>query len=100
MNGPDGNRDQAAFQGRPRSWTTPVPRARRPGRHGRKRAAVAVGHTLLGIIYRMLKFGSSYRDLGPEYLERLEPGRMTRQLVGRLERLGYKVTLEARDEAA
>jgi transposase len=69
-------------------------------RRGRKRAAVAVGHTLLGIIYQVLKTGSIDQDLGPEYLERLEPERMTRQLVRRLERLGHKVTLEAKDEAA
>ena len=69
-------------------------------RRGRKRAAVAVGHTVLGIIFQVLKAGSIYLDLGPEYLERLEPERMTRQLVRRLERLGHKVTLEAKDEAA
>ena len=69
-------------------------------RRGRKRAAVAVGHTVLGIIFQVLKAGSVYRDLGPEYLERLEPERLTRQLVRRLERLGHKVTLEANDEAA
>lgn len=69
-------------------------------RRGAKRAAVAVGHTLLVIIYQVLKTGAVYRDLGPEYLDRLEPERLTRQLVRRLERLGHKVTLEAKDEAA
>jgi transposase len=69
-------------------------------RRGATRAAVAVGHTLLGIIYQVLKRGTTYQDLGPEYLERLEPERMTRQLVRRLERLGHKVTLEPKDAAA
>ncbi len=69
-------------------------------RRGAKRAAVAVGHTLLGIIYTILKRGTTYQDLGPEFLDRLEPERLTRQLVRRLERLGPKVTLEPKDEAA
>jgi transposase len=69
-------------------------------RRGAKRAAVAVGHTLLGIVYQILKRGTTYQDLGPEYLDRLEPERVTRQLVRRLERLGHKVTLEPKDEAA
>jgi transposase len=64
------------------------------GRRGRKRAAVAVGHTLLVIAYQLLKEGRPYEDLGADYLERLEPERLTRSLVKRLERLGHKVVLE------
>jgi transposase len=63
-------------------------------RRGRKKALVAVGHTLLVIIYHVLKRATVYTELGPEYLDRLEPGRLTRQLVRRLESLGHKVTLE------
>jgi transposase len=63
-------------------------------RRGRKRALVAVGHTLLVIIYHVLKRGTTYQDLGPDFLDRLEPERLTRQLVKRLEALGHKVTLE------
>jgi len=55
---------------------------------------VAVGHTLLVIIYHVLKRGTTYAELGPDFLERLEPERLTRQLVKRLEALGNKVTLE------
>src|SRR5262249_21972683 len=62
-------------------------------RRGRKRALVAVGHTLLVAIYQVLKKGEPYRELGGDYLERLAPERLTRQLVGRLERLGHKVSL-------
>ena len=46
------------------------------------------------IIYHVLKRGTTYAELGPEFLERLEPARLTRQLVKRLETLGHKVTLE------
>jgi len=63
-------------------------------RRGRKRALVAVGHTLLVIIYRMLKRGSTYAELGADFLDRLEPERLTRQLIKRLEALGHKVLLE------
>jgi transposase len=63
-------------------------------RRGCKRALVAVGHTLLVIIYHVLKRGTTYAELGADFLERLEPERLTRQLVKRLEALGHKVTLE------
>jgi transposase len=63
-------------------------------RRGCKRALVAVGHTLLVMMYHMLKRGTTYQELGADFLERLEPARLTRQLVKRLEALGHKVTLE------
>ena len=63
-------------------------------RRGCKRALVAVGHTLLVIIYHVLKRGTTYAELGADFLDRLEPERLTRQLVKRLEALGHKVTLE------
>jgi transposase len=68
-------------------------------RRGVKRALVAVGHTLLVIIYHVLKRGTTYAELGADFLERLEPARLTRQLVKRLEALGHKVTLEPRPAA-
>jgi transposase len=68
-------------------------------RRGCKRALVAVGHTLLVIIYHVLKRGTAYAELGADFLERLEPARLTRQLVKRLEALGHKVTLEPRPAA-
>ena len=63
-------------------------------RRGRKRALVAVGHTLLVIVYHVLKRGTTYAELGADFLDRLEPERLTRQLVKRLESLGHKVILE------
>jgi transposase len=63
-------------------------------RRGCKRALVAVGHTLLVIIYHVLKRGTTYAELGPDFYDRLQPDRLTRQLVKRLEALGHKVTLE------
>jgi hypothetical protein len=69
-------------------------------RRGGKRAATAVGHTLLVIAYRVLKRGASYAELGADYLDRLEPERLAKQLVRRLERRGHKVTREAAEGAA
>lgn len=62
-------------------------------RRGKKRATIAVGHTLLVVIYHMLKDGREYAELGADYLDQLDPRRVTRYLVKRLERLGYDVTL-------
>jgi len=63
-------------------------------RRGRKRALIALAHTILGIVYHVLKRGTDYADLGPDYFERRDTGRLTRHLVERLERLGHKVILE------
>jgi transposase len=65
------------------------------GRRGRKRALIAVGHSILVIFYHMLKEGTSYADLGGDFFDRLEPQRLTRYYVRRLETLGHKVTLES-----
>jgi transposase len=69
-------------------------------RRGKKKALVALGHTLLGIIYYVLKDGTTYRELGSDYLERLDSARLTRSLVRRLERLGHRVTLQPQEPAA
>jgi transposase len=63
-------------------------------RRGKKRACIAVGHSILKIVYHILKDGVHYKDLGGNYFDRLDPKRLTRYLVRRLERLGHKVTLE------
>jgi transposase len=65
------------------------------GRRGKKRALIAVAHTLLVIIYHLLKHdGLCYTDLGPHYFDQLEPQRLTRYLVRRLEELGYDVDIK------
>jgi len=64
------------------------------GRRGKKRALVAVGHSILVILYYLLKEGRHYADLGNDFFDRLEPQRLTRYYVNRLQHLGHKVTLE------
>jgi len=64
------------------------------GRRGKKRALIAVGHSILVIFYHLLKSRTRYADLGGDFFDRLEPQRLTRYYVRRLETLGHKVTLE------
>src|SRR5437016_5571979 len=64
------------------------------GRRGKKRALVAVGHSMLVIFYHMLKERTTYKNLGGDFFDRLEPERLTRYYVKRLKDLGHKVTLE------
>ncbi len=64
------------------------------GRRGKKRALIAVGHSILVILYYLLKDGRQYADLGSDFFDRLEPQRLTRYYVNRLQHLGHKVILE------
>jgi transposase len=70
------------------------------GRRGKKRAIVAVGHSMLVMMYHMLKNGVDYHELGHDYLDKLQPQRLTRYLVKRLESLGHEVTLNPLNRAA
>jgi transposase len=63
-------------------------------RRGTKKAAVAVGHSILTIVWHLLEHGDPYHDLGANYFDtRAEPG-LTRHLVRRLNALGYQVHLD------
>jgi transposase len=60
----------------------------------RKRAIIAIAHTLAVIIWHVLAAGTSYADLGADfYARRADPERETRKLITRLEALGHQVTL-------
>lgn len=63
-------------------------------RRGANRAAVAVGHTILVIIYHMLKHGTIYQDLGVNYFDERDKNATVHRAVKRIEKLGYKVTVE------
>src|SRR6201984_434100 len=69
-------------------------------RRGSKRATIAVAHNLLVIAYYILRDGTCYCDLGPDYFDRLHPERLRRLLTKRLEPLGFKVTVEPLAEVA
>jgi transposase len=63
-------------------------------RRGRKRAAVAVGRTILEIAYYLIDRGTTYQELGATYFDQLDRERATKRLVGRLRALGFTVSLQ------
>jgi transposase len=63
-------------------------------RRGSKRAAVAVGHSILVSVYHLLRDGTDYHDPGGRYFDERDRQAVERRLVRRLEELGHKVTLE------
>ena len=69
-------------------------------RRGPKRALMAVAHSMLVIGYHMLKTGKGYRELGGNYLDQINKDQLQRHFVKRLQKLGFKVTLERSLEAA
>jgi len=72
----------------------PSPRRRCAARRGAGRAAVAVGHSILVIVYHLLRDGVVHQDLGPTWFDQRDRTATARRTVKRLEALGYRVTLE------
>ncbi len=64
-------------------------------RRGKRRAVIAVAHTILVIAYHVLTRKEAYCDLGATYFDELDRQAVERRLVRRLERLGYQVELKA-----
>lgn len=69
-------------------------------RMGRKKALVAVAHSLLVIIYHVLDRRTDYRELGGDYFDRQQHQTQQQRLIKRLERMGLRVTVEALPSAA
>jgi transposase len=69
-------------------------------RRGHNRAAMAIAHKILIATYHVLSTGADYKDLGDGYLDHLDKTKVASQLVRRLNRLGYQVTLTENDTAA
>src|ERR687885_2548734 len=57
-------------------------------RRGRNKAVIAVAHSLLVVIYHVLRTGQPYAELGADYFDRLDATRIERHHVRRLEQLG------------
>lgn len=62
-------------------------------RRGRKKAIVALGHTMLVIIYHMIKNRLPYNELGKEYFNKMDKEKIIKSMVKRIEKIGYKVEL-------
>jgi transposase len=64
-------------------------------RIGKRKAAIAVGHSILVIAWHLLTNHCDYLDLGGDYFTRRHnPDRHRDQLVQQLHALGYRVTLQ------
>lgn len=67
-------------------------------RRGSKKAAMAVGHSILVIFYHMVKTGELYQEKGVDYFTTLNTDKLQQRLVRHLERLGNTVILEPKAE--
>ena len=64
-------------------------------RRGGLRAAVAIAHKILTAAFHILSAGVAYHELGDSYLDNIDRTRTAKNLVRRLERLGFAVDLKA-----
>src|SRR5271166_3465739 len=63
-------------------------------RLGHKKAIIAVAAAMLRIIYHMLKDGTFYQDLGPDYRRPRNPERAAQSLANRIRSLGFDVEIK------
>jgi len=70
------------------------------GRRGKKKAIVAVAHSILVIAYHLLREQSQYKDLGGNYFDERDKEVISHRLVRRLEKLGYEVSLQPKTKVA
>jgi len=69
-------------------------------RRGKKRAIIAVAHSLLIVIYCTLKQNRTYQELGGNYFDQIHTERHQRYFVKKLEALGFQVHLVPAEQAA
>lgn len=69
-------------------------------RLGRKKALVAVAHSLLVIIFHVLQRDQTYTELGGDYFDRHHVEQQREYYLRRLQMLGLKVTVEELSKAA
>jgi transposase len=69
-------------------------------RMGKKKALVAVGHTILVIAYHLLRDRVGYQELGADYFDRRHKDQHRQRLIRQLQALGLKVTVEELEQAA
>ena len=64
-------------------------------RRGANKAAVAVAHTILVIVYCMLKNHLPYQEMGADYFAKINSKAIANRAIKQLEMLGYQVKIEA-----
>jgi transposase len=89
MNSSTNHMPSTRFPPRPASYQ------RIAARRGGRRAAIAIGRSILEIAYYVLRDGVAYEELGVNYYDERKKAAVIRSTITRLERLGYKVTVEA-----
>ena len=62
-------------------------------RRGKKRALIAVGHSILKSVYHVLGGEEAYRELGATYVDERTEKRRRAYLKKELEKMGYDVQL-------
>jgi transposase len=68
-------------------------------RRGKRKAVVAISHSVLVILYHVLREKKPYQDLGADYFAKLDTSRQERHAIRQLEQLGYTVTLAPKEVA-
>jgi transposase len=63
-------------------------------RRGKKKAIMALMHSILVIAYHIIERSEPYRDLGGDYFDKRRPEATAKHLVKRLEQLGYSVSVQ------
>jgi transposase len=86
---------QAAYAaGRSKNTSLAAQYHRLAARRGGKKAALAVAHSILVILYHSLRDQSHYQDLGGNDCAERDRQAVQKHLVRRLERMGYQVELQ------
>ena len=63
-------------------------------RRGRKRAIVALAHTIVIICYYMISEGVCYQDLGADFFDKRNKKEVVKRSIRRIEALGYEVMIK------
>jgi transposase len=70
------------------------------GRRGKKKALMAVAHSILVMAYHMLSRHEPYHEPGANCFDRVRPEQTAKRLVKHLERLGYSVAIQQHSASA
>ena len=68
-------------------------------RIGKKKAIVALAHSILVIIYHVLRTKKPYAELGADHFDKLNTERIQQHHIRRLQQLGFEVTITKKEVA-
>lgn len=67
-------------------------------RRGKKKAILAVAHSILVIAYHLMLRQEPYRELGADYFDKIRPEQKARRHIRELERLGFSVVIQPKSD--